>query len=602
MSHYFKMFKEWFKLVKPNKKSWIFQFLSVTIAAVMLVAESFYLAKVTTCVSDSNWDYAIANLIIAFAILAIRAFVWDFNYRNTSKLVGKSYLRIQKQLYDKIIGSTDTNLNKTSKEKLINIMHDDVYDASNFADIICGKFRYLISSMICIGYILFANIYIGLVMLVVVVINVLVLNKINDKIASATNNSKCCIDKEYELFTQAIESKNIVKDLGIKEKLRDKTLDASYDYVKSQYKYNVAYSYLDNYYFMFWRFIRFALTISLIFLLKGDVITLTTYFVIVSYVADSLSYNNEFFKIFTELKKAYVAATRVNIILNFEDRKTLELGDMEKSNIGGEIDFIDVYYTYQPNDEFKLQNLYDVSFHIDTNECVVFKGARSSGKRTIFYLLRRMVEMNSGEIYVGRNVLRDFSKNSQIENINYVTTKPYFFKDSIKANLKLVNNSDLEIENACKLVGIYDTIMALKNEFDSPVDELSQKDAYLLSVARTLLMHCAIVIFYEIPSYLSNEDEKAVKDVINIIKLNHTVIIFSATNKCNSLADKIYTVEDGKVTLSQDNMVKQKATSVFDMLEDFENIKHLPMASKKKGLKHLLERYAKENIENYKDV
>lgn len=594
MSQYFKIIKEWYRLVKPNKKLWLFQFISVTIPSVCLVFESYYMAKVTTCVSSGQWQLAIANLIIAFAILVIRSFSWDFNYRNTFKLVGCSYLRIQKQLYDKIIGSSDENLNENSKEKLINIMHTAVYDASNFADVICSKYRFLISSIICVSYVMFANIYMGLIMIALFFLNILVISKINDKIANATKRTKTAVDNEYEAFSQAIESKNYVSDLGIKEKVRNNTLDASYDYMKSKYKYNVAYSYLDNYYYILYRFIRFALTIALIFLLKGDLITLTAYFVVVSYIADTLSYNNDFCKLFTELKNVNVATTRINIILNFKERNHIELGDINKSDINGEIDFINVYYKAN-NDEYKLQDLNDISFHVGQNQCVVFKGNRGCGKRTIFYLLRRFVEINSGEIYIGRTALREYSQDTQIENINYVTTKPYFFKGTIKSNLKLVNNNDNEIENACKLANVYNSIMNLKDGFDSPVSELTQRDRYLLSVARTLLMNSKIVIFYEFPSYLSTQDEIYVREVIDMIKLNKTVLVFTATNTCDSIADKIYGVNDGKVILIEENDIT-KNDSVFDALEDYDNINKLPKEGKKKALKNLLKRYAKDNI------
>lgn len=597
MKQYIQMLKEWYKIVKPNKKFWFFQFISVTIPSICSVFEAYYLAKVTTCVSSGLWKLAIANLIIAFAILVINLFSWDFNYRNTYKLVGRSYIRIQQELYDKIIGSTDTNLNNHSKEKIVNIVHGDVFDASYFADIICSKYRYLISSLICIGYVMFANIYIGLIMVAVFIVNILVLRKINDKIANATNNMKNCIDKEFETMSQAIESKNYVKDLGIQEKIKEKRIDSSHEYMKSRYKYNVAASYLDNYFQMFYRSIRFGLTIALIFLLKGDLITLTAYFVMVAYIADTLSYNNEFCKLFTELKKAHVAASRINIILNFEDRQVLEFGNVDKININSEIDFIDVYYATK-NDEFKLQSLQDVSFHIAKNECVLFKGNRGCGKRTIFYLLRRLAEVDSGEIFVGRTPLREYSQDSQIENINYITTKPYFFNDTIRANLKLVNNNDLEIENACRIANVYDVIIKLKNGFDSPVDDLTQRDKYLLSVARTLLMHGEIVIFYEFPSYLSNQDEEFVKKVIDIIRLNRTVIIFSATNTCNNIVDKIYNVEKGKVTLVQDNSETNKYKNVFDALEDYENISKIPKSGRKKALKNLLKRYTEEHLEN----
>lgn len=600
MRQYIQILKDWYKLAKPNKKIWFFQFISVTIPSICLVFESYYLAKVTTCVSARSWEYAIANLIIAFAILAIRTFCWDFNYRNTFKLIGRSYLRIQKQLYDKIIGSSDTNLNDNSKEKLINIMHGAVYDVSAFSNTISNRYRFLISSAICIGYITFANIYMGLVMLAIFFLNIVVLRAINNRISSTLKQTKVCTDREYEAFSDAIESKNIVEDLGVKEKIRDKTLDASYDYMKSMHKYNVAYSYLDNYFFMLYRFVRFILTIALIFLLKGNLLTLTVYFVIVSYIADTLSYNNDFCKLFTDIKNVGVAVNRVNIILNFDDRKRLNIGEIDKTDTNGEIDFIDVYYNKDldnNNSEFKLQNLNDVSFHIDNNECVLFKGERGCGKRTIFYLLRRMAEVNSGEIYVGRTTLRDYSKNGQIEKINYVTSKPYFFKDTIKANLKLVNNSDDEIYNACRIAGVYDNIIKLEKGFDSPIELLSQRDKYLLSVARILLMNSQIVVFYEIPSYLSKDDEIVLKNIIDVIRINHTVLIFSATSKCDNIVDKIYRVSNGSVKLEKDN-TNNKKYSLFDMLEDYEQSSQFNSTNKRKDLSKILKLYAKDNIDN----
>lgn len=588
------MFKQWYKIAKPNKSLWFFQFISACIPAICEVLEAFFLAKVTTCVGNGVYDYAIANLIIAFAILSIRVFAWDFNYRNTYKLVGISYLNIQQQLYDKLIGSSDDSVSANSKEKLINILHDDVHDVSYFADTICSKFRYLVFSIICIGYVLFANFYVGLILIGVYIFNIILLNRVNDKIASTIKESKNAIDEEAEVFGETIDAKDYIEDLGIKNKIKKKSLDKSYDFVKSKYKYNVAYSYLDNYFYLFYRFIRFALTIAMIFLLKGNLITLTAYFVIISYIADTLSYNKEFCVLFTSLKTAYVSTLRVNTILNFDDREKIEYGELQKNNIKGEIDFINVYYTAK-QDEFKLSNLNNVSFHIDKNECVLFKGERSCGKRTIFYLLRRLVDVSSGEIYVDKTSLREYSSDTQIENINYITSKPYFFKDTIMANLKMVNSDENEIFNACKLVDIYDDIMNLKDQFNSPVEKLTGRNLYLLSVARTLLMHSEIVVFYEFPIYLSQQDKEYVKRVINIIRLNHTVIIFSASNSCADIVDKVYVINNGEVNLAIDNSLVQ-SNSVFDALEDIEYSKFMATHGKKKGLKNILKQYARDSI------
>jgi energy-coupling factor transporter ATP-binding protein EcfA2 len=116
-------------------------------------------------------------------------------------------------------------------------------------------------------------------------------------------------------------------------------------------------------------------------------------------------------------------------------------------------------------------------------------------------------------------------------------------------------------------------------------------------VACTLLIHSEIVVFYEFPSYLSSKDEEFVKSVIDIIRLNHTVVMFSATNTCDSIADKIYTVDGGKVMLLKDNS-NNTNKSIFDMLENYENSRKFSKSNRKNGLNNLLKRYIQENIGN----
>lgn len=541
-----RMFKEWYKLAKPHKGIWFFQFVTVAIYSICSLSESMYAAKVTTSLADKDYRMAITCLSLVLFFVFLRSFSMDMNYRNTINLVGYSYKKIQEKIFDRIVDGKEKNFAHNSKEKLINIFHSDVYDVAAFSDTICSKFKYLFLVILTLSYVFSVSTLVGFIVLVVIIMNYFILDKINSAISNANKKVKEKIDKEFVAFSEVIDSKNMLEDLNIKNKIRKNYAKSNEAFLKENHMYTCKTSYLDNYFFMFYKAFIFVATLFMMFMLSHDLVSLTVYLVIVSYLTDSITNTKDFLGILTNLKNTYVSTNRVNIILNFDAKEKLDFGSLNKDDIKGEIDFVHVNYTPK-KDDVGLSELKDASFSISSNQIVLFKGSRNCGKRTIFYLLRRLILPDEGSIYMDKIHIQDFNKKVYKSNINYLTTKPYFYGGTILSNMKLVCSDQKKIEEACKMSGIYEDILKYKNGFKTNINELTEKERYLLSFSRLLLMNSEILVLYEFPSYLNQKDEKMVMDVLQKLKDQKTILVFSANENCKDIVDVTYYIEKGKV-------------------------------------------------------
>ena len=196
---------------------------------------------------------------------------------------------------------------------------------------------------------------------------------------------------------------------------------------------------------------------------------------------------------------------------------------------------------------WKLNDLKHVSFHIPSNQTVLFHGARSSGKRTIFYLLRRIIIANSGNIYMDKIKIQDYNAKVFRKNLNYLTTKPFFYHGSILQNMKLIDSKKERIVSVLKEVGIYDTILGLKNGLRTEANELPKREQYLLGLARLLLMNSEILILYEFPNYLSSNDKDFIKSILVSLHGKKTILVFSANEDIADISDLVFEVERGRV-------------------------------------------------------
>ena len=235
---------------------------------------------------------------------------------------------------------------------------------------------------------------------------------------------------------------------------------------------------------------------------------------------------------------------------NFFDKlyKKEKFGNVHLDKINGDFEFRNVDFSYG-----KTKVLKNLSFKIAANSTVAFVGKSGSGKTTIFNLLAKMYDVDSGQILIDNHDIKTLDKDTIRGNITIISQNPYIFNMSIKENLLLVKNdlTDEEMKEACKLACLDKFIENLENQYDTVIGEggvnLSGGQKQRLAIARALIQKTEIILFDEATSALDNETQYEIQKAIENMEGEYTILIIAHRLSTRKKANKIFYLENGKI-------------------------------------------------------
>lgn len=200
--------------------------------------------------------------------------------------------------------------------------------------------------------------------------------------------------------------------------------------------------------------------------------------------------------------------------------------------------------TFRYNESTPLFN--DINFTIKKGEKVGIYGASGSGKSTIVNLINRFIRVKSGKILIDGIDINEISNKSLRKLIGNVNQEVFMFSDmSIRDNIKYgINCTDYEMVEAAKAANAHEFISKLENGYDSMIGNngvlLSGGERQRIALARLFLLNPPILILDEATSKLDNENERAIKESIERLSKDKTVI---------SIAHRLSTIEDYDVLM-----------------------------------------------------
>ena len=202
--------------------------------------------------------------------------------------------------------------------------------------------------------------------------------------------------------------------------------------------------------------------------------------------------------------------------------------------------------TYEADELFYA--LDDISITINEGELLIIVGASGSGKSTLLNILSGIDRCSSGEVYYKNENITNYSEKELTKyrrnNIGFIYQAFNLINElTIYENLLLMNNSKNEVDKILKKVGLFDK----KNQYPK---QLSGGEQQKVSIARALSKNCDVIFCDEPTGSLDSKNSK--KILLLLEKLcreeNKTIVIVTHNNDIVKMADRVYTMKNGKIT------------------------------------------------------
>lgn len=230
--------------------------------------------------------------------------------------------------------------------------------------------------------------------------------------------------------------------------------------------------------------------------------------------------------------------------------------------IKGDIEIRNLSFTYPRSNRKVLKN---INIKIEQGKTLGILGRSGSGKTTFANLLLRLYNIEDGHILIDNEDINNIPVDILRDSIGYVPQDSFLFSTTIKGNIEFFKPiySDDDIENAAKLSGVYENIIAFPDGFDTIVGErgatLSGGQKQRISIARAIVKDASILILDDCLSAVDTETENMILKNFKELLKDRTGIIISHRVSTLKDADEIIFLENGKITErgSHDELMQQ---------------------------------------------
>ena len=221
----------------------------------------------------------------------------------------------------------------------------------------------------------------------------------------------------------------------------------------------------------------------------------------------------------------------------------------EKS--GGAVKFENVTFRYPSRPDFKALNGF--SLDIAPGEAVALVGPSGAGKSTVFQLMLRFFDAQSGGIYFDGLDITQLDPVALRRKIAVVAQEPVIFSGTIAANIRYGREeaSEAQIRAAADAAAASEFIEKLPHGFDTLVGErgvtLSGGQRQRLAIARAILRDAPLLLLDEATSALDSENERLVQTALANLMVGRTTLVIAHRFSTIQRLARIVVMDEGKV-------------------------------------------------------
>jgi ATP-binding cassette subfamily B protein len=213
--------------------------------------------------------------------------------------------------------------------------------------------------------------------------------------------------------------------------------------------------------------------------------------------------------------------------------------------------FRDVSFAYPSRPDEPV--LRDLSFAVEPGETVALVGPSGGGKSTVFKLIQRFYDPDSGSVRINGRDIRDFDPVELRASLGLVSQDIALFSGSATDNVRYgrPGAAETEVERAARLAQAHEFIRALPQGYDAFLGErgirLSGGQRQRLAIARALIKTPSMLLLDEATASLDAESERLVQQAIDEASRDRTVLVIAHRLATVRRADRILVIEHGEL-------------------------------------------------------
>ena len=466
MKELFKNLKFAWKYVKGQKSKIILLAIIGLLLAVIGVVLPILSARLIVYLTSNELLQLLSIAFVVFAVEILKNIMKYFSDYLLNIVYRETFNNIQISLGKEILKLKNKTLDSNSSGFFIQRLMGDTSKLSSIFNIINSNLTEIISSIGILIAVLIINFWIFLYMLIVVIL-LFVLTNMQwksfykfDKMFRGEEDNVSGFTGEVVRGARDIKmlhaENSFINVMNSKIKKLNQTRYKMLSVDRTYYLINDSVIDLSN----------LILIIIFIYFITNNLITIPMAIVIYNYSLKNVIVVYVINDLLNCIQNFNLSAERIIDILDNNKFEKEKFGNVHLDKVNGNFEFKDVSFSYGNN-----KVLSNLSFKVNANSTVAFVGKSGAGKSTIFNLIDKMYDVDSGEILIDGVNINELDKDSIRKNITVINQSPYIFNLSVKDNLKLVKEdlTDKEMVEACKMACLDDFINTLPDKYDTIV-------------------------------------------------------------------------------------------------------------------------------------